>query len=287
MAFEDDHFGNPATDCFATRILDAKYKLVNIQNVASNQQHLLLDQSRDLFNILSKHKKIFDCFLAVYPKKKAHIDLKPGAKLVNHCTYPVPHLHQQTFKKELNHMVKLGILKLCGASEWTSPAFIIPKMDGHIQQITDLHSFNIAIICKQFPLPIITNILDQISRYKFFSKLDISMQYYTFELNKPSQELCIIVTPFGKYKYKRLHMGLKCIPDFAWQVMEEELRDVNNTGIYLTILVPSCLPGNITSYYLTKSSTGWRLMVSLLICLNANGPPRKLTGLVTALQQQV
>ncbi len=35
-------------------------------------------------------------------------------------------------------MVELGILEPCSASEWASLAFIIPKQDGHIQQITNL-----------------------------------------------------------------------------------------------------------------------------------------------------
>ncbi len=130
-------------------------------------------------------------------------------------------------------MVELGILEPFIASEWASPAFIIPKKDGRIHQITDLHSLNKAIIHKQYPLPIIMDMLDCISGYKFFTKLDISMQYYTFELDEPSQELCVIVMPFGKYKYKPLPMGLKCAPDFAQKVMEEVLCNVEDTGIYL------------------------------------------------------
>ncbi len=129
---EPDLIANQVADTFATRILDAKYNQANIHNVAFNQHHLLLDQRRDLFNILSKHKKLFDCSLGIYPHKQVHIDLEPGEKLVHHCAYPVPHVHHQTFKKELDHMVELTIIEPFWASECVSPAFIIPKKDGHI-----------------------------------------------------------------------------------------------------------------------------------------------------------
>ncbi len=64
------------------------------------------------------------------------------------------------------------------------------------------------------------DILRKHSRYKFFTKLDNSMQYYTFEIDNKSQDSCTIITPFGKHKYLRLLMELKCSPNIAQAIME-------------------------------------------------------------------
>ncbi len=57
------------------------------------------------------------------------------------------------------------------------------------------------------------------------------MQNYTFELNKESQDLCTNITQFGKYKYLRLLMGLKCSPDIAQAAMENVLSDIKDADV--------------------------------------------------------
>ena len=84
-----------------------------------------------------------------------------------------------------------------------------------------------------YPLPRIADILRKRTGYQFFSKLDIKSQFFAFELDEESKDLCVIVTPFGKFRFNRLPMGLKQSPDFAQEVMEDILRGLNECDCYM------------------------------------------------------
>jgi hypothetical protein len=73
---------------------------------------------------------MFDGTFRVCPHKKVHIDIDPNAKPVHSRPYPIPQIHLKTFKTELNHLVRSGVLASQQESEWESPSFMIPKKDG-------------------------------------------------------------------------------------------------------------------------------------------------------------
>ncbi len=66
------------------------------------------------------------------------------------------------------------------------PHEITFKEDNRVRWISNSYQLNKVKRRKQYPLPIIMDILCTCSRYKFFTKLDIGMQYYTFELDNKS-----------------------------------------------------------------------------------------------------
>ena len=69
--------------------------------------------------------------------KSTHIDLFIWIlfQMQHHAIYvltPVAHIHLDVFKAKLLRLCDIGVLEKCGASQWASPTFIIPKKDGSV-----------------------------------------------------------------------------------------------------------------------------------------------------------
>jgi hypothetical protein len=206
------NYNEDELDSFATELLPAEYKEVNVIKVAQECVHLTQKQRDELQTLLLQFPRLFDGKLGKCPHQKLHIDIDKNVKPVHARPYTVPHIHHQVFKDELKHLCTIGVLELIGTTEWAAPRYIIPKNNGTVRFISDFRALNKAIRRKVYPLPNFFDVLSRRSGYEFFSKIDMSMMYYNFELNDESSELCTIITPFGKYRYKRLPMGIKLLP---------------------------------------------------------------------------
>ncbi len=165
---------------YATWLLVNKYKQVNTNRVATNQKHLNINQHWNLIQVQTWYGKLFDWWLS--SPKGPHWTLT-WFQTRTPPSIPNPSFPWSNIKKN-QHMVDIGILKECCASKWALPCFIVAKKDGQVIQISDLHSLNKYVKFKQYLLAFIHVIMQQISGYKYFTKLKILMQYCTFEFNE-------------------------------------------------------------------------------------------------------
>ena len=230
---EVDELGIDIDSYLTVPIKDAKYEKLDIDDFLTEQAHLTPSQQADLRELLSRHTRLIDGTLGRYPGEPMHIELIPNAQPVYRRPYPIPKVHLEVFKKELDHLVEIGVLSPVRDTEWGLPTFIIPKKDGRVRWVSDMRELNKVIKRTQYTLPIITDTLRKRKGYEFLTKLDISMQFYTFTLDEESKQLCTIVTPFGPYCYNRVPMGLKISPGFAQARMEEVLRNLEDVEIYI------------------------------------------------------
>jgi hypothetical protein len=88
----------------------------------------------------------------------------------------------------------------------------------------------------------------------FASALDLNMGYYHIKLvsDADSRKLCTFVFPWGKYKYKRLPMGINIalVPDHSQNDMSTLFQDMEYVKTYIDDLL--ILTNNSFKYHLLK-----------------------------------
>ena len=62
-------------------------------------------------------------------------------------------------------------------------------------------------------MPKINEMLLKLEGFLYATSLDLNIGYYRIRLRKMASNLCTIIPPWGKYRYKRLPMGVANSPD--------------------------------------------------------------------------
>ena len=228
-------------ETFAQQILDSKYEKQDLFQVAQNQIHLPMKQRQALHTLLEKYNDLFQGQLGEWPKMEVTVELTKDA-VPFHCGRPIriPHIHSETLKKEAQRLVDIGVLEVVdgtNAGPWCAPSFIVPKKDGRVRFITDYRELNKSIRRKPWPMPHITDLIQDIGAYTYVTAIDLSMGYYHLRLSDELSDMSTFILPFGLFKYRRLPMGLSISPDLFQERMLKLFGDLPFTKVFLDDLL--------------------------------------------------
>ena len=213
----------PFSQAPPTRRLD--YEVYDL--VSCLPQHLSKKEQDQLLALLQKYQDLFQGKLGRLPGPPLDLELKPGADPVYCRPYPIPRSQEAMFKKEVDRMVNLGILKPTFDSPWGSPSFGIPKKNGSMRFVTDLRQVNKRVVRKPYLIPKVSDIFTRLNGFTYATALDFNMGFYHVPLSQRSQQICTTVLPFGKYSYERMPMGLLISPDVFQYRMDALLGDLS------------------------------------------------------------
>ncbi len=138
-----------------------------MRQVAQDCQDLTSKQQTELLQVLTKHKSLFAGKHGEWKGTPITISLFKGAKPFWAKPYPIPLKKCEVFKEELNWQGRIGAPHELTAEiedkEWASSAVGIPKKNGMIRLMISFRRINQCLKLKEYPLPTIEQILQDIS----------------------------------------------------------------------------------------------------------------------------
>lgn len=167
------------------------------------------DQIKELKILLNKFEHLF---IRGYPRTRVNtgeleIRLKDENKCVERRPYRLSPVERQKVRDIVSELLEHNIIRE-SKSPFSSPIILVKKKNGEDRMCVDFRELNRNTLRDHYPLPIISDQIDQLAGGTYFTTFDMAAGFHQIPISDGSIEKTAFVTPDGLYEYLAMPFGL-------------------------------------------------------------------------------
>ena len=152
--------------------------------------------------LIKRYSDVFDRPLGTLPRE-VHLEVDHSIKPVITPTRRVPTALKEDLRDKLTRYVEQGILApVEEPTPWVSSLAVATKKSGAPRVCIDPRPLNEALKRETYQIPILDEILPELSQAKVFSTVDLCSGYWHCILDHESSLLTTFSTLFGRYRWR-------------------------------------------------------------------------------------
>jgi len=157
------------------------------------------------------------------------IDLKETFKPQKERIYPLSKDEREEVQKFVDNQLRKGYIRP-SKSPQTSPVFFVGKKDGKKRMVIDYRSLNEQTVKNNYPLPLITDLIDNMGSKKVFTKMDLQWGFSNMRIKERDEWKGAFATHIGFFEPTVMFFGMTNSPAIFQAMMNKILRDMINEG---------------------------------------------------------
>ena len=136
-----------------------------------------------------------------------------GDVSLNKSNYRHQTVHKEVIEKETNKLKSYYAISPSN-SPYNSPVWVVDKKadsqaNNRYRMIIGYRALNEKTVGNAYPLPDITDILDQLGGIRYFTVLDLASGFHQIEVDPAGRPKTAFSTEFGYFEFNRMTFGLK------------------------------------------------------------------------------
>jgi len=179
-------------------------------------------------------KEDFDILLE-HRKWDHAIELIPGAEPKSSKVYPLSPLEQTELDAFLEENLRTGRIQPF-KSPIVAPVFFIKKKDGSIWLVQDYCALNAVTVKNKYPLPLISELVSQLRRAKYFTKLDVQWGFNNVHIKPRDKWKAAFHTNHGLFEPLMMFFGMTNSSATFQTMMNDIFRTLIAEGIVVVYL---------------------------------------------------
>jgi len=207
-------------------------QLCNVQTPETKTSNRIIEE------LTNEFKEVFSTDLGTMNGHFATIHLSENAQPKVFKPRPVPFALREGVEKEILRLVKENVLEPVDTNitpiKWASPIVIKLKSNNDIRICGDFKvTINPYVYIEPHPIPRFEEIVDKLRGGTQFSTLDLKDAYLQMPIHPSSQELLVISTHLGFFRYKRMVFGVASAAAAFQKAMDQILAGIPGVGWFL------------------------------------------------------
>ena len=191
--------------------------------------NVTLDQYQGVQDFLSKNKDLFswhDTDIGHVTTVEHNIELLDETPFKQRPKRIPPSMYQEV-RDHLQQLLDADIIRK-SRSPFSSNVVLCRKKNNELRMCVDYRQLNNRTKKDAYALPIVEQILENLSGNSYFTVLDAKSGYHQVNINEEHKErTAFTVGPMGFYEYNRMPFGLSNSPATYQRLMEECLGDLH------------------------------------------------------------
>ncbi len=163
-----------------------------------------------------------------FPPKRAWdhaIEFKSDAPEAVDCkVYPMNRIEDEAVQKFLHDELEKGYIRE-SKSPYASSFFFVRKKDGKLRPVQDYRKINALTIRNQYPLPLIADLIRDLSNAHIYTKLDVRWGYNNVRIREGDEKKAAFKTRYGLFEPTVMYFGLTNSPATFQTMMNYIYRD--------------------------------------------------------------
>lgn len=137
-------------------------------------------------------------------------------------------------KQALKKMTNENIIETVrNPTDWTSGIVPVLKPNKTVRICVDFRKLNLGLKRETFHIPTFDELSYKLSGVRLMSKLDAASGFYQIPLDESARNYTAFITPFGRFRFKKLPMGINIAPEIYQRKMCELLEGIEGVLIYM------------------------------------------------------